>query len=127
MIDDRESKRILLLVALDGENHLLIEDWVEVMSNSPRAVRLLAKRCYNERIHVEACPGQVRLRREIRDPRDLKVDDSHNIRVAIGKSIRILPSLLLQAFDAESPPALLGSLWFGGIFGIVTNILLELS
>jgi hypothetical protein len=118
MVDDGESEGIGLLVSKDLEQHLLVVDRVEVMPDAAGAVRLLAERCNDKRIHVEARPREVRLGRKIGDLENLEEDYANDL-TAVGECVWVLTSLSFQALDSETPPPFLNCLWLGGVLSIV--------
>ncbi|KAI6768393.1 hypothetical protein HG530_006402 [Fusarium avenaceum] len=110
VINNGKSKRVLLLVALDVEQHLLIENRVEVMTNTSSTVCLLAERRHNKRIHIEACARKVGFGRQVCNLDDLKIDDTNYVRATAGKGIWVVAPFLLQSSNSKSALALGGIL-----------------
>ncbi len=123
MVDDSKREAVGLFVAEDLEDHLLVEDGIQIVADGLGSVRLFAQRGDDERVHVEAGLGQVGLGRQIGDVGDLEEDEADDIAAAIDELVRVLSLLALQTPDPQPPPPLLGRLGLGRVLVLGSLVL----
>ena len=123
-VDDGEGDGVGLLVREHLEDHALVEDRVQVVTDDAGAIGLLAEGGDDEGVHVEGGAGHVALGRKVGDAADLEEDDADDVGATdelVGPCLLLLVPLPppAQPRQAQASLLLLDALAFAGVVRLV--------